>query len=98
MKAKQFIFSETYENYSIDDYIKQNDTGAWYYVVTAKDFSSLMKQAVNLRKALNQYSNKTHTLDENLSNYKKDRGYVGHLAITSFNKYLELQGEEGENG
>lgn len=55
MKVKTYTFSETYEDYKIDDYIAQGDNGPWYEVVPKQAYTDLLKECEAMAEAL-----KTH--------------------------------------
>ena len=50
MKTNRYVFSESFENYEIDDYINSGDDGPWYPVVPAESYQKAvdaLKQLVN---------------------------------------------------
>ena len=51
-KPREYLFSESLENFTYDDYIKAGDEGPFYTVVSAHAYTTLHAEALKLREAL----------------------------------------------
>lgn len=95
-KPREYLFSESLENFTYDDYIKAGDDGPFYTVVSACAYTTLHAEALKLREALKE------SVGMVISEYCSHRGGCSadlpecyaqnsYKAISNFDKYIKEQ-------
>ena len=80
-KPREYLFSESLENFTYDDYIKAGDDGPFYTVVSACAYNTLHAEALKLRDALK---------DQCACDDWAGVHCAGCKILPNFDKYMEL--------